>query len=272
MPYPRWRTPWQAQWRTAALTVRGGDRRLDFGKGNKFKVDVMSAGITLDLRVEGTAGVSAQSVMIENLVIAGWTGRNAKAIEHHIAELEAIGAPRPTTVPCFYRAAASLLTTADTIQSAGPDSSGEVEFIFYGTKDGMLVGVASDHTDRKVETYSIVVSKQMCFKPISPAVWRFADVAGHWDDLLLRSWAEIGGERRLYQEGPVTAMKPPGELFGLYLDGAAEVPDGMAMFCGTLAVQGGVEAAEKFEIEIEDPVLGPKIRHGYAIEALPIVA
>lgn len=232
----------------------------------------MSASITLDLQVEGAGGASAQPVTVENLVIAGWTGRNAEAIEHHIAELEAIGVPRPTTVPCFYRAAARLLTTADTIQAAGPDSSGEVEFIIYGTKDGMLVGVASDHTDRKVETYSIVVSKQMCFKPVSPTVWRFADVADHWDELLLRSWAVVGGERRLYQEGAVTAMKPPRELFGLYLDGAAELPGGMAMFCGTLAVQGDVEAADRFEMEIEDPVLGRSIRHGYAIDALPIVS
>ena len=31
------------------------------------------------------------------LVIAGWTGRNHAAIEHHIHELEALGVPRPST-------------------------------------------------------------------------------------------------------------------------------------------------------------------------------
>lgn len=52
------------------------------------------------------------AVPVDTLVIAGWTGRDAAAVEAHIAELEAIGVPRPATVPCFYRVAAGLLTTA----------------------------------------------------------------------------------------------------------------------------------------------------------------
>ncbi len=45
----------------------------------------------------------AATVEIHDLVIAGWTGRDAATVEHHIAELEAIGVARPRTVPCFYR-------------------------------------------------------------------------------------------------------------------------------------------------------------------------
>ena len=209
---------------------------------------------------------------MNNLVIAGWTGRDAEAIEKHIAELEAIGVPRPSTVPCFYRVATGLLTTADAIQASGVDSSGEVEFVLYGTDDGMLIGTGSDHTDRKVETYSVTVSKQMCAKPVSRDVWRFDDVVAHWDELVLRSWAIEDGERRLYQEGPVTAMRAPDDLIGRYLDGADALPAGMAMFCGTLAVHGGIAAADRFEFEIEDPVRGRKIEHGYAIETLPVIS
>lgn len=229
----------------------------------------MSSAIELNLRLDGATDLS---VTVNDLVIAGWTGRDAEAIEKHIAELEAIGVPRPSTVPCFYRVATGLLTTADAIQASGVDSSGEVEFVLYGTDDGMLVGTGSDHTDRKVETYSVTVSKQMCFKPVSREVWRFGDVAEHWDELILRSWAIEGGERRLYQEGPVTAMKAPDDLIGRYLDGAEALPAGMAMFCGTLAVHGGVAAAERFEFEIEDPVRGRKIEHGYTIETLPVIS
>ena len=36
----------------------------------------------------------------------------------------------------------------------------------------LYVGVGSDHTDRKVETYNITASKQMCDKPIAPELWR----------------------------------------------------------------------------------------------------
>ena len=56
---------------------------------------------------------------IRRLIIAGWTGRDTAAVEKHIRELEAIGVPRPKRTPIFYRGAASLLTTADTIEVLG---------------------------------------------------------------------------------------------------------------------------------------------------------
>lgn len=209
---------------------------------------------------------------VEQLVIAGWTGRDAAALEQHIHELETIGAPRPKTTPIFYRVGASLLTTTAEIQVIGGDSSGEVEFVLYGHPKGMLIGVGSDHTDRKVETISVAVSKQMCDKPVSLDVWRFADVVGHWESLKLRSWAVRGGERRLYQEGSVTAMRAPADLIAGYRSGAKTLPVGTAMFCGTLAAHGGVVSADRLELELEDPVLKRRIRHAYSIKTLPAVA
>jgi len=208
-------------------------------------------------------------VGIDDLVIAGWTGRNVEAVEEHIAELEEIGVARPPRVPCFYRVSAGLLSTSQTLQFWGEDSSGEVEFVLYGTDDGMLVGLGSDHTDRKVEAYSITVSKQMCTKPISGKAWRYDDVADHWDSLMLRSWAVIGGERQAYQEGPVSAMRSPEDLIGRYAGGAKVLPAGTAMFGGTLAVIGGLRPAQRFEMEIEDPVRGRTIAHGYDVATLP---
>ena len=230
----------------------------------------MSGAVELQLFEDGCDEPAQVSVTVDSLIIAGWTGRDADAIEEHIAELEAIGVPRPGTVPCFYRVAASLLTTSGMIEVPGADSSGEVEFVLYGAAGGMLVGVGSDHTDRKVETYSITVSKQMCAKPVAPAAWRHAEVAGHWDELMLRSWAVEGGDRRLYQEGPVSAMRMPGDLIARHFDGAGELPAGAAMFCGTLAVRGDVAAADRFELDLEDPVLNRRIRHGYDVRSLPI--
>jgi hypothetical protein len=48
------------------------------------------------------------------------------------------------------------------------------------------------------------------------------------------------------------------------------LPQGSAMFCGTLAVHGGIAAADTFEMELEDPVLRRIIRHSYTIATLPI--
>jgi hypothetical protein len=47
--------------------------------------------------------------------------------------------------------------------------------------------------------------------------------------------------------------------------------DGTLMFCGTLAARGGVRATPNFEFELEDPVLGRKISHGYRVISLPVL-
>ena len=205
---------------------------------------------------------------INKLVIAGWTGRNVAALEAHIKELEAIGVKRPKTVPIFYRVARSLLSTADTIEVMADKSSGEVEFVLYALDDGLWVGIGSDHTDRKAETIGVTLSKQMCAKPVGTTLWRYDDVKPHWDRLVLRSYVPDGSGRRLYQEGPVTAMRAPEELIKLYTGGDRLEP-GTAMFCGTFAVHGEISYSGTFDMELEDPVLGRKITHGYRIVQLP---
>jgi hypothetical protein len=42
------------------------------------------------------------------------------------------------------------------------------------------------------------------------------------------------------------------------------------MFSGTLPAIGGLRAAQRFEFELEDPILGRSLRHSYAIQTLPI--
>ncbi len=172
--------------------------------------------------------------------------------------------PRPLSVPVYYRASASRLTTASAIQAVGDQSSGEVEFILVQTGGAFWVGAGSDHTDRKVETYNITVSKQMCDKPVAGELWPFAEVRDHWDRLVLRSWAISGGKKELYQQGAVSAMLPPLELAGDRLS------DGTLMFGGTLPAIGGIRPAERFEFELEDPVRGRSIRHGYDVQVLPM--
>lgn len=205
---------------------------------------------------------------IHSLVVAGWTGRDVAALEKHIRELEEIGVKRPKSTPIFYRNAASLLTTSDTIEVLGDNSSGEIEFVIHAIGGELFVGLGSDHTDRKAETINVSLSKQMCAKPVSKTIWKLSDVAPHWDQLILRSHATIAGERKLYQEGNVAAMRAPEELIRLYAGGSG-LKSGTSMFCGTLAVHGGIRAATKFEMELHDPVLNRSITHSYKIQTLP---
>ena len=207
---------------------------------------------------------------IDQAVIAGWTGRDPVARDRHIAELEAIGIVRPATTPIYYRVSARRLTTEDSIQVCGSDSSGEVEFVLIGWQGRIFVGLGSDHTDRKVEAYSVTVSKQMCDKVMASVLWELEDVIGHWDRMILRSHAWIGGKRELYQEGTLDAMLPVSELIARgFEDG--KLPDGCAMFGGTFAAKGGIRSASRFEFELEDPVLKRSIRHAYDVIELPVL-
>lgn len=206
---------------------------------------------------------------IGTLVIAGWTGRDDAAIRHHIEELAAIGVPRPSTVPLFYRVAATQLTQATTLQVLGLDSSGEVEPVIVALADGLWLGIGSDHTDRKAEAISVALSKQLCGKAIGTELWRLDEL--DWDKLVLRAHATIDGQRVLYQEGSVAGIRAPGDLIRRYA-GADTLPPGTAMFCGTLGAKGGVRPGTRFEMEIEDPVRRRSLRHAYTIEALPVIA
>jgi hypothetical protein len=176
--------------------------------------------------------------------------------------------PAPKRTPIFYRVAASLLTTEDSIDVLGDRSSGEAECVVHAFGGDLWLGVGSDHTDRKAETVGVWLSKQMRAKLVTGQVWRFREVAPHWDQLVLRSHVRINGSRRLYQDGPVTTMRPPTEFIRLYTGGDT-LPEGSSMFCGMLAMHGGIQPVEAFEIELEDPVLGRKISHRYSINTLP---
>lgn len=202
---------------------------------------------------------------VEELIIAGWTGRDEAALRKHIRELEEIGVKPPRTTPIFYRVAASLLTFADEIQVSGPDTSGEVEFVLLKTEGELRIAVGSDHTDRKAETIGVSLSKQLCAKPVSSGSWRYDEVKPHWERLVLRSWLVERNSKTLYQEGSVTAMRPPEDLMGRY-----PLKPGYAMFCGTLAAQGGVRGAGRFAMELEDPVLKRTLRHEYRVRVLPV--
>jgi hypothetical protein len=222
----------------------------------------------LSLTLQDKSGTRSADVAIAQAVVAGWSGRDAAAVEKHIRELEALGVKRPASTPIFYRVSAARLTTDDTIEAVGESSGGEVEFVLLQHAGKLWVGTGSDHTDREVEKYGVTVSKQMCEKPIAPPFWAYDDVAAHWDRLTLRAHVVEGGKRTLYQEGSVAAMMDPRALISRHA-GDGGLPEGTIMFGGTLAAHGGVRPTREFAFEIEDPVLGRKIAHAYRVQTLP---
>ena len=226
------------------------------------------AGQSITLTVHGKSGTTHAHIVVQQLIVAGWTGRDRAVLEAHIEELAALGVARPKSVPIFYRVAADLLTTGETIQVVGQESSGEVEAVLFKHGGELYVGVGSDHTDRKLEAVGITLSKQVCAKPVSAEVWPWREVADHWDELTLRSTLPVTGER--YQEGATTALRRPDELLALYEEREGSVADGTVMFCGTLPVHGGIRFASEMALELVDPITGRALRHRYGVDVLPI--
>ncbi len=210
------------------------------------------------------------TVKPETLVVAGWTGRDEAALNHHIEELAAIGVPRPSSVPVFYRNAVTNIVQTDRLEVLGPDTSGEVEPVIVVLADGLWVGLGSDHTDRKAETMGIALSKQLCGKVLGSTLWRFDDIATHWDQIMIRSFATIDGTRTLYQEGPLAAMRRPEDLIRRYAGEKGFAPN-TVMMCGTLGAKGGIRPASRFDMELEDPVLKRRMAHGYEVVSLPVI-
>lgn len=211
------------------------------------------------------------AVDLHQCIVAGWAGRDQAAIEHHIEELAALGVPRPSAVPLYYRIAFNQISQDGDLQAVGPHSSGEAEVFVFMHEGQLMVSLASDHTDRKLESVSVALSKQLCVKPVAREAWPFADVAAHWDSLILRSWIEEDGQRVLYQEGALASLRHPAELIeGCF--GASGMPEDAGMTCGTMAAIGGIRPSGTFEMELYDPVLDRRISHAYRIEVLPEVA
>lgn len=214
------------------------------------------------------SGAAPRSIAIEHLVIAGWTGRDPAAVQAHIDELAALGVAPPRSIPTYYRVSTARLTQAGRIEVSGDESSGEVELVLIDDGE-LLVGLGSDHTDRAIERISVTVSKQMCDKPIARSLWRYEDVAPHWDRLRLRSFRWNDGAFEPYQDGTMQSVQAPDSLLlRPRRDGMWQ--RGTAMFCGTFAAHGGIRPAERFRIELQDPVRNRSIVHEYTTLTLPM--
>lgn len=214
-----------------------------------------------------------QQITVSELVVAGWTGRNTEAVQHHIEELAALGVPAPSQVPLYYRVGAELLTQAPAISVLGADTSGEAEPLLICDATGTLwLGLASDHTDRALETLSVAKSKQVCPKPVARDLWRFDTVLPYLDDLILHSdiLEHEEEDSKRYQSGTLGAIRPLTDLMQ-GLPGGRLAP-GKAMLCGTLPAIGGIRRANTFSMMLQDPKSGRTLTHAYKTTELPVIS
>ena len=205
---------------------------------------------------------------VARVLNGGFAGRDQTQVRAHIEELAHLGVTDPGETPTFYPLFKTAVTQAPELEVVAPVGNwGEAEPVIIFTADGLLVTVGSDHTDRDLEGFSILKSKQVYPNVVGRAAWRYDEVVDHWDAIMLRAW--VGeGRTRLFQEAPLAALMRPEELIerarGL-VDGD---PVGTVFFLGTVAAKEKITFADYFECELEDPVTGESIVSAY--RAAPI--
>lgn len=223
----------------------------------------------LHLVLQSRKGKEDLIVNLSRLIVAGWVGKDKARLQEHIEELGKLGVPAPSRTPTYMNLSPMIVTTADTVDTVGGQASGEVECVLFRSGGRMYVGVGSDHTDREFEKYGIPASKQMCAKPVAETVWRLEEVRDHLDRIVLRSWMTVEGRRRLYQVGRLGDNLGVMEILEGIPAGDGLPADDFCLFCGTFPALGGIALGERFEFEMEDPVLARSIRHGYRQRVLP---
>jgi hypothetical protein len=210
---------------------------------------------------------------VKRMVNGGYVGRNQEEVKRHIEELAKKGIPGPPSTPTLYPIAIRTLTQSPCIEAFGEETSGEAEFVLLLENENRIyVGVGSDHTDRKLEAFSIAWSKNILPNVISKELWFFDDVLPHWDQIVLRSWVTQDGKRSLYQEAPLRSILPPKELISFVRSNIQGELNHMVIFSGTIGLlRGELIFGEKFEVELENPVLKDRLSVSYEVTPLNYV-
>lgn len=220
----------------------------------------------LNLKVQDTNEIL--DVKVNRVFNAGYAGIDQEKVQEHIDELVKLGVSTPNTTPILFPVANNVPSTSDLIQVQHKETSGEIEYVLVWVDGELYITVGSDHTDRKLETFSVPMSKQAYPNVIADEIWKYSDVKDHWNQLEFKCWVTSGDERRVYQEGTCGDLLPPGEWESIFkkMDVAE---DGNLFFSGTInTVANTLAFAEKYEFELRDPVLNRTIKHQYNVKVL----
>lgn len=208
--------------------------------------------------------LTGDEIHLENyvVIVAGYTGRDEEAVQHHIDELAAIGIAPPPEVPMFYTMPHNAVSTVKDHQVQGSFTSGEVEPVYIYHNGQFYLGVGSDHTDRELEAKDIGESKRACPKPISVTVFPFRNL----DDMSLDEYkAHCWVDGELYQSGKLNNLRTPKNILSLLADRLSVQETNYICFGGTLPlINGSFLPGREWKVEIESPE-GMKVTHNYSI-------
>lgn len=226
----------------------------------------------IKLTLETKDSTSEKEFIVNRMFNYGSAVKDPEFVRKHHAEVNKLGIVLPNrgVLPRMYHLSDWTLTTADEITVQGNETSGEAELVFLDDGGEILVGVGSDHTDRKLEKFSIHYGKQVCQNVLAPKVWLLREIEDHLDQVVMECETETAGVKALYQRVNVDVFMEPRKLMGLVYE-RTSVPhgSGVVLFSGTVpTIDNALYYADKWTIRLTDTVLNRMIEHTYAVKRL----
>ena len=99
---------------------------------------------------------------------------------------------------------------------------------------------------------------------VAPTVWRWRDVAEHWDTVTIHSTISDGDRVVEYQRAGVDEFWTPAEMRASIDGRVTPVPGAKILFSGTVVtLDEELDFGRTFTMSLRDPVLGRTIEHTY---------
>lgn len=191
----------------------------------------MCAGFVYRPHVETAEGVFTPDIVLDSLTVAVGNARYPVSVER--------------------------LTGDAAIEVVGAETRAQGAVALVAASAGSLIGIGSDHIDGALAD-DPARARQVCAKPLSRATWRFAEIAGHLGDVVLRTEAvDAAGESHATET-------PLADIAALPADGA--VPGAAVIFAhaGADAPPGPASVT----VTLEDRRLSRSLVHRYAVRVL----
>jgi len=212
---------------------------------------------------------SIQSIVVTDLLNAGYAGREQDEVQAHIAELAELGVPGPTTTPAMYPVSPYLAQQASEVSVQHDHTSGEAEWALVITDTDVLLTAACDHTDRLLEVHGVAWSKNASPDVLGRQAWRLSDVRDHLDQITLKGWVGAGDAAdTLIQDSSLASLLTPDCWLDVLTERGLNKP-GTVLISGTVAMINGVDQfARTWKVELRDPVTGHSIDVAYAVREM----
>lgn len=142
---------------------------------------------------------------------AGYTGRDRSVVHEHIAELAEQGISGPSKVPTLFSVPTYMVLQNTDVQVEHTRTSGEAEWamLYRGEGPSPLLTVASDHTDRALEAFSVTSAKQLSPNIIGTEAWELNEIEDDLDQAVLLSEVLNDGTWVRLQEGRIADLISP---------------------------------------------------------------